>query len=177
MGKWFRGSFGWVVCRKVAKLFPGKDVMLHKNNCGFKPRLGDTILFQLAENQQGDPQAVNVIRSAANIDSKESYKARASDEPRLSSKITSDIVLCPRSQGAAQQPRTTRALGGQQKGIVQALDTVAQTMQQRSKDLGSTNKGPGFCKRSGCDQPTWNGMPGYCSRNCKTLHAEQEPKD
>merc|ERR1719392_138896 len=58
--KWFRGSYGWLVCDAVAADYPDCDVMVHKKDCNFKPALGDQVCFRLALNGYGNPQAVSV---------------------------------------------------------------------------------------------------------------------
>jgi len=58
--KWFRGSYGFLVCESVTADYPGCDVLLHKNECDFKPRQGDRVQFCLALTNLGNPQAVKV---------------------------------------------------------------------------------------------------------------------
>jgi len=58
--KYFRGTFGWVECGEVAKIFPNCDVFVHINDCDFRPRQWDKVCFQLAEDDQGKPKAVKV---------------------------------------------------------------------------------------------------------------------
>jgi len=58
--KWFRGSYGWLVCKSLTADYPGCDVLVHKSECDFKPRLGDRVCFRLAVNHLGHPQAVKV---------------------------------------------------------------------------------------------------------------------
>jgi hypothetical protein len=57
--KWFRGTYGWVECPEVAKMYSDCDIFLHLNDCGFKPRQWDWISFQLALDEKGDPKAVH----------------------------------------------------------------------------------------------------------------------
>lgn len=72
--KWFRGSYGWILCEQAAK---GKDIMVHKNDCDFRPKQGDEINFQLMENSQGDPQALRATRPPSIIDAKDWFRAQA----------------------------------------------------------------------------------------------------
>merc|ERR1712070_944370 len=73
--KYFRGSYGWIVCQAV-----GQDIMVHKNDCNFKPepgrsgkpegsllKPGDQVRFRLALNNQGNPQAVNVSKASTQM--------------------------------------------------------------------------------------------------------------
>jgi len=58
--KFFRGSFGWVACEDVWGQY-GRDTFLHINDCdgGYKPELGDVVMFSLSEDNVGNPKAVH----------------------------------------------------------------------------------------------------------------------
>jgi hypothetical protein len=65
--KKFRGSYGWLACEAVAVDYPDcEGILVHKNDCRFKPRQGDHVCFRLAINDQGGPQAVKVTDLASN---------------------------------------------------------------------------------------------------------------
>jgi hypothetical protein len=82
--KWFRGSYGWLVCDTVATDYPGCDVMVHKSDCNFKPKLGDQVCFCLALNAQGNPQAVSVkMQSEHIINARDWFKANASERSKM----------------------------------------------------------------------------------------------
>lgn len=57
---WFRGSYGWVRCEKIAATYNGLDAFLHINDCDFKPIQGDEVEFRLAMDDKGNPKAVQV---------------------------------------------------------------------------------------------------------------------
>jgi len=59
--KWFRGSYGWLVCDAIAADYPDCDVLAHKSECSFKPRQGDRVCFRLALNAQGNPHAMGIV--------------------------------------------------------------------------------------------------------------------
>jgi len=77
--KWFRGSYGWIVCEQAVK---GKDIMVHKNDCDFKPKQGDEICFQFMTNGQGDAQALKAKRPPSTIDAKDWFRARANERSK-----------------------------------------------------------------------------------------------
>merc|ERR1712151_600013 len=79
--KWFRGSYGWIVCEEAATTFPGRenDIMLHRNDCDFKARQGDKVRFQLAKNGQGNPQAVKATSAPSIIDARDWFRSRAAE--------------------------------------------------------------------------------------------------
>lgn len=56
--KWFRGSYGWIVCKDVAKKYRGSDVFLHKFDCDSVPKLGDPVSFRFTLDDKGNPKAV-----------------------------------------------------------------------------------------------------------------------
>lgn len=58
--KFFRGSFGWIVCEEVARMCGGCDVFLHKNDCNGVPWRSDVVSFRLALDATGNPKAVEV---------------------------------------------------------------------------------------------------------------------
>jgi hypothetical protein len=63
--KSFKGSYGWLVCKALKADYPNCDVMMHKNDCNFRPRWGNRVIFRLALNGYGNPQAVEVLRKDA----------------------------------------------------------------------------------------------------------------
>lgn len=103
----FRGSYGFVYCEKAAALFPGIDMMVHKNDCDFRPRQGDEIRFQLAENQHGNPQAVKVTRTPLQMDARDWFKARHSGLSNRSCKdSTVELTARAASERVAPGQRT-----------------------------------------------------------------------
>jgi hypothetical protein len=84
--KYFRGSFGWIVCEAVAVDFPGRDIMVHKSDClgDFRPKQGDTVSFRLALNGRVDPQAMKVGRfEAVEINAREWFQATTAERSKL----------------------------------------------------------------------------------------------
>lgn len=41
--KYFRGSFGWVACERMAKMYGDYDVFLHKSDCDGVPRQNEVV--------------------------------------------------------------------------------------------------------------------------------------
>lgn len=64
---WFRGSYGWISCEAIAAEYPGCDVMVHKNDCNFRPRQDDLVQFRLALNGSGHPQAFDVAKHCEKV--------------------------------------------------------------------------------------------------------------
>jgi hypothetical protein len=78
--QWFRGSYGWIACEKLAADHPDLSfdvtirpkqhapelqfcgLLVHKSDSDFKPAQGDKVSFVLALNDQGKPQAMKVKR-------------------------------------------------------------------------------------------------------------------
>jgi len=56
--KYFRGTYGWVQCAEVAKMYPNVDIFLHINDCDFRPRQWDRVVCELALDDNGNPKAV-----------------------------------------------------------------------------------------------------------------------
>jgi len=89
--KYFRGSYGWIVCQAVGVDYPGQDIMVHKNDCNFKPepwrpllKPGDQVRFRLALNNQGNPQAVNVSKASTEmINAKDWFNASKATRSKL----------------------------------------------------------------------------------------------
>merc|ERR1712072_439986 len=89
--KYFRGSYGWIVCQAVGEDYPGQDIMVHKNDCNFKPepwrqllKPGDQVRFRLALNNQGNPQAVNVSKASTEmINAKDWFNASQATRSKL----------------------------------------------------------------------------------------------
>jgi hypothetical protein len=77
--KYFRGSFGWIVCEEIAADYPDCDVMVHKLDCAFRPRQGQEVSFRLALNERGNPQAMQVrIYKALEINARDWFAERGS---------------------------------------------------------------------------------------------------
>jgi cold shock CspA family protein len=82
--KWFRGSYGWLVSEGVAKDYPDVDVLVHKNDCNFKPKLGDEVRFRLSLNGQGNPQATSVaLNIVETIDARDWFNASVSERAKM----------------------------------------------------------------------------------------------
>jgi len=89
--KYFRGSYGWIVCQAVGEDYPGQDIMVHKNDCNFKPepgrpllKPGDQVRFRLTLNNQGNPQAVNVSKvSTQMINAKDWFNSSQATRSKL----------------------------------------------------------------------------------------------
>jgi len=58
--KYFRGSFGWVVCEEIALQYAGADVFIHKLDCDTLPKHGETVTFVLDIDFKGDPKGIEV---------------------------------------------------------------------------------------------------------------------
>jgi hypothetical protein len=77
--KYFRGSFGWIVCGEIAADYPDCDVMVHKLDCAFRPGQGDEVSFRLALNERGNPQAMQVrMCKALEINARDWFAERES---------------------------------------------------------------------------------------------------
>jgi len=57
--KYFRGTFGWVVCEEVSAMYRGFDVFLHKDDCDARPRQFDKVSFRLGLDHKGNPKGVD----------------------------------------------------------------------------------------------------------------------
>lgn len=55
--KYFRGSFGWVTCAKLAN----RDVFLHKKECDTAPKQWDDVQFELVFDDAGNPKATKAV--------------------------------------------------------------------------------------------------------------------
>jgi hypothetical protein len=85
--KWFRGSYGWLVCEAVSKDYPDVDVLVHKNDCNFKPKSGDEVRFRLSLNGQGNPQAMSVaLNVTETIDARDWFNASVSERAKMRSR-------------------------------------------------------------------------------------------
>jgi hypothetical protein len=85
--KYFRGSFGWIVCEEIAADYPDCDVMVHKLDCAFRPRQGQEVSFRLALNERGNPQAMQVrIYEALEINARDWFAERGSHRSMTSRK-------------------------------------------------------------------------------------------
>merc|ERR1739848_243810 len=81
---WFRGSYGWLSCEAVSAEYTDIDIMVHKNDCSFRPRLGDKVCFRLALNDRRRPQAVRVkMETDQRINARDWFDATASERSNM----------------------------------------------------------------------------------------------
>lgn len=77
--KYFRGSFGWVVCELLASRYAGADVFIHKRDCDAIPKQGDSVTFVLDIDYKGNPKgsAVKISKEPMRINARDWFTRRA----------------------------------------------------------------------------------------------------
>merc|ERR1712078_99914 len=72
--KWSRGSFAWVESAAIARIYPGRDVFIHKNDCigNAVPKQWERISFELTEDDLSNPKGLR-----ARVETEEAKRARA----------------------------------------------------------------------------------------------------
>ena len=60
-------GYGFIEDEMIAQLYQGKDAFLHKKYCPWAAdmdlRIGEAVLFNLLEDEQGNPQVKRIVRA------------------------------------------------------------------------------------------------------------------